>query len=95
MSNYVRDFMIQFFSRREIYTKYIPLTDRESKSQANFYHEKYENLNEINIYKKLTNNNYELIRSSFHKAEESLELISNIDILYSGTTCVMIFIISI
>jgi len=94
VSNYVKDYLIQFYSNRELYTKYISLTDRQPKSQYNFYNEKFENLNEYNIYKKLTYNNYEIIRSSFIKSEESLGLMSNIDVSMSGTTCVMIFIIS-
>ncbi len=94
VSNYVKDFLIQFYSKRELYTKYISLTDRQPKSQYTFYNEKFENLNEYNIYKKLTNDKYEIIRSSFIKAEECLGLMSNIDVSLSGTTCVMIFIIS-
>jgi hypothetical protein len=90
----VKDFLIQFYSKRELYTKYISLTDRQPKSQYTFYNEKFENLNEYNIYKKLTNDKYEIIRSSFIKAEECLGLMSNIDVSLSGTTCVMIFIIS-
>ena len=46
------------------------------------------NINDV--YKLLTNNNYELIKQLFANCETSLDK-SGIDITFSGTTCVMVF----
>ena len=46
------------------------------------------NINDL--YKLLTNNNYELIKQLFSECEKSLDK-SGIDITFSGTTCVMVF----
>ena len=81
--------MINFYSRRDYYTKYIPKTDRQSNSLLI----KNDSLDEVIVYQKLVENNYELIRSTYLKAEEDLKY-SSIDINFSGTTCVLLLIIS-
>ena len=95
MSAFVKDYLLNYFSKRDLYSKLVPHSDRQLNK--NDYISKIINkndiLNENLIYHEMIENNYEILRSSYTKAEEAL-MSSHIDISFSGTTSVIIIIIS-
>ena len=95
MSAFVKDYLLNYFSKRDLYSKLVTHSDRQLNK--NDYISKIINkndiLNENLIYHEMIENNYEILRSSYTKAEEAL-MSSHIDISFSGTTSVIIIIMS-
>lgn len=94
VSEFIKNYLISFYSKRDLYTKFIPLTDRQQKNNYDRSEiiKKNDSLDEIMIYQELVENSYEILKTSYTKAEEAVNN-SNIDISFSGTTCVTLLFI--
>jgi serine/threonine protein phosphatase PrpC len=85
VSNFIKNYLIKFFDNQKIYST--------SNKAINFRKNLADKLiNEQQIYEKLKEKNFELIRSTFKNCENDLKN-EKFDINLSGSTCVLVFLV--